>query len=255
MKLNGFLTGGVMLFALAACGRDESEPYGQEDRTTSVPAEREDFARAAEERAQAAQDALADGAVALSHDEHDADGADGADGLALDDVRPREASFSAQDAEDKGPSLVRVDLQPVGDSGVRGVILFERTEEGVHVTGRIEGLTPGKHGFHVHEFGDLSDTKTGNSAGSHFAPGGTPHGLPDSKTRHAGDLGNVTAGEDGVALVDHRDAALELHGERSIVGRALVVHANPDDGGQPTGNAGGRVAFGVVGIANPAAPR
>jgi Cu-Zn family superoxide dismutase len=163
----------------------------------------------------------------------------------------REASYA--DAEN-APERARVDLQQIGDSGVTGVVRFERTGDTLHVSGRIEGLTPGKHGFHVHESGDLSDTQTGESVGSHFAPEGQPHGLQDAETRHVGDLGNIEAGEDGVAVIDIRDAHVKLHGEHSIIGRALVVHENEDDGGQPTGNAGGRVAFGVV-VADETAPR
>lgn len=140
-------------------------------------------------------------------------------------------------------------LQPVGDSGVTGRLLVTPTSDGVRIVGEVRGLTPGEHGFHVHEFGDLSDLREGKSAGGHFAPGGHDHGAREHGERHAGDLGNIVAGDDGVAKVDIRDGVIALGGKHSIVGRALVVHAERDDYGQPTGNAGARVAVGVIGIA------
>lgn len=144
-------------------------------------------------------------------------------------------------------------LVPVGGSSVEGSIRFERTAEGVRVTGTVRGLTPGPHGFHVHEFGDLSDTATGGSAGSHFAPGGHEHGDRTAAKRHVGDLGNLVADEQGTATIDVVDEVIELEGAHSILGRGLVVHERADDFSQPTGNAGGRVAFAVVGVANPRA--
>jgi Cu-Zn family superoxide dismutase len=215
--------GGSFLVLVAAC-REDTKEYG-EGNVRAAEREMGENALAAEERARAEEAATS-----------------------RDAARPLEASFG--DAE-SAPQHARVDLQPIGGSGVTGVVRFERTGDTLHVQGRIEGLTPGLHGFHVHEFGDLSDTQKGESAGSHFAPHRGAHGMPDSETRHVGDLGNLEAGEDGVAVIDIRDARIQLHGENSILGRALVVHANPDDGGQPVGNAGGRVAFGVVAIANP----
>jgi len=120
--------------------------------------------------------------------------------------------------------------------------------------GELKGLTPGLHGFHVHQFGDTTDGCT--SAGPHFNPKSQEHGGPTDKVRHAGDLGNVTAGADGVAKVDVKDAEISLKGDNSIVGRTLVVHADPDDLGKgghelskTTGNAGARVACGVIGLA------
>lgn len=139
---------------------------------------------------------------------------------------------------------------------VSGTIWFEQAASGgaVSVKGELKGLTPGLHGFHVHQFGDTTDGCT--SAGPHFNPKNQEHGGPTDKVRHAGDLGNVTAGADGVAKVDVKDAEISLKGDNSIVGRTLVVHADPDDLGKgghelskTTGNAGARVACGVIGLA------
>jgi Cu-Zn family superoxide dismutase len=139
-------------------------------------------------------------------------------------------------------------LNPTRDSGARGTVTFTRVAGGVRVVARIEGLAPGLHGFHVHEFGDCS-ASDGASAGAHFNPGGSPHAGPADAARHTGDLGNVEADAQGVASVDYVDAKASFEGEHSILGRGVIVHAAPDDlKTQPTGNAGGRLACGVIGV-------
>lgn len=141
-------------------------------------------------------------------------------------------------------------VQGVGDSGVAGVLTFVRNGDKVEVTGSISGLTPGKHGFHVHEFGDITALDTdGTSTGGHFNPEGAEHGKPDAEHRHVGDLGNIEADDDGVANVEITDSMLQLDGPHSIIGRSIVVHADEDKFTQPTGDAGGRVGIGVIGIA------
>ena len=120
------------------------------------------------------------------------------------------------------------------------------------MTAAISGLKPGKHGFHVHQFGDLTLEKDGESAGGHFDPEHTMHhGAPDAEVRHVGDLGNIEANDAGVAIVNTDDMKIQLNGPSSIIGRSIVVHVGEDKFTQPTGNAGGRVAFGVIGVANP----
>ncbi|KAH8952422.1 hypothetical protein BDL97_09G084100 [Sphagnum fallax] len=142
----------------------------------------------------------------------------------------------------------------VGTAGVSGVVHFQQEGEGpTSVTGKVEGLKPGKHGFHVHALGDTTNGCL--STGPHFNPNNAEHGAPEDTTRHAGDLGNVTAGEDGVAEISVKDIQIPLIGANSIIGRAVVVHADPDDLGKgghelskSTGNAGGRLACGVIGF-------
>ena len=137
-------------------------------------------------------------------------------------------------------------LQPIGDSQVSGIIHFTREGNKIHVEGEITGLKPGKHGFHVHEKGDLSDKETGKSAGGHFNPTDKPHGKPTDSERHVGDLGNIEANADGLAKVDIVDEVIQLNGENSIIGRSIVVHAGEDQFTQPSGDAGDRVAFGDI---------
>jgi superoxide dismutase, Cu-Zn family len=153
----------------------------------------------------------------------------------------------------KGPTKAVAVLIPTKDSKVSGVITFTKEGDAIHITGKITGLTPGEHGFHVHEFGDLN-SDDGMATGGHFDSDKHMHGAEDATERHTGDLGNIKAGDDGVATIDKTDKVISLSGATSIIGRGLIVHAKADDlKTQPTGNAGGRVAQGVIGVAKAAA--
>ena len=134
---------------------------------------------------------------------------------------------------------------------VKGTILFRQLspEQPTLIVGKITGLTPGKHGFHIHEYGDLSDGC--DSAGAHYNPDNVNHGGLDKG--HVGDLENVVAGTNGVADFTIIAKRVDLFGDRSIIGRALVVHEDEDDLGMggddeslKTGNAGKRLACGVI---------
>ncbi|KAK7261291.1 hypothetical protein RIF29_27600 [Crotalaria pallida] len=141
-----------------------------------------------------------------------------------------------------------------GNSPVEGVVTLTQQENGpTTVNVRVTGLTPGPHGFHLHEYGDITNGCI--STGAHFNPKKLTHGAPADKIRHAGDLGNIVANADGIAEATIVDYQIPLLGPNSAVGRALVVHELEDDlgkGGQElslsTGNAGGRLACGVVGL-------
>jgi len=145
-------------------------------------------------------------------------------------------------------------LYPTKGNKTKGVVLFTPTEGGkVRVTARVTGLKRGsKHGFHVHEYGDPT-APDGTSAGGHYNPEGHEHGLPDAavESRHAGDFGNLVANDKGVATYDETFDNITIAGKNAVIGRGVIVHADPDDGSQPTGNAGPRIAVGVVGVANP----
>jgi len=141
-------------------------------------------------------------------------------------------------------------LRPTEGNKVGGIVRFTEVADGVQVQAEITGLTPGKHGFHVHEFGDCSAADLA-SAGAHFNPTNKPHGGPDTAERHVGDMGNVEADASGTAKLDYVDHDISLtNDQRSVIGRSAVVHAKPDDlKTQPAGDSGARIACGVIGIA------
>lgn len=145
------------------------------------------------------------------------------------------------------PAKVAVaQLEPLGDSGVAGRVVFTQSGDSVEVSADITGLTPGDHGFHIHEVGDCS-APDGSSAGGHFNPAGVPHAGPGDAEAHVGDLGNVTADANGHAMLELTKHHARLDGANSVVGRSVIVHEKADDlMSQPTGAAGGRVACGVI---------
>jgi Cu-Zn family superoxide dismutase len=143
------------------------------------------------------------------------------------------------------------ELAPTAGNQVEGTVTFTPGPDGITVRAVVTGLTPGLHGFHIHEFGDCS-APDGSSAGGHLNPDGMPHGGPDSPQRHEGDLGNLEADSTGTAHYERTDRHIALEGETSIIGHAIIVHAQADDfTTQPTGAAGARVACGVIQVATP----
>ncbi len=153
-----------------------------------------------------------------------------------------------QAAEVQTPRAVVV-LHPTDGNQTAGVVTFTKAMGETKIVGDISGLSPGEHGFHIHQWGDCS-APDGKSAGGHYNPFNNPHGGPTDNIRHVGDLGNIKAGENGQAHFEMTDRVISLTGPNSIIGRAVIVHAGRDDlKSQPTGNAGSRVACGVIGIA------
>jgi Cu-Zn family superoxide dismutase len=141
-------------------------------------------------------------------------------------------------------------IQPLSGSGVRGTVTFIQEGSGVRVVADITGLSPGKHGFHIHEFGDGS-AADGMSLGGHFNPDNTRHGGPEDKERHVGDLGNLEADRSGRAIYNRLDTRISLHGGNSIIGRSVVIKEKVDDfKTQPGGAAGLRIAYGIIGISS-----
>ena len=141
-------------------------------------------------------------------------------------------------------------LHPTAGNKVSGTVTFTPGADGVQVHAELTGLTPGKHGFHIHEFGDCSAADA-SSAGAHFFPFFFFYSAPEATARHEGDMGNVEADSSGNAKLDYVDHQISLGNDaKSAIGRAVVVHAKPDDlKTQPSGDAGGRIACGVIGWA------
>ncbi|RIX49647.1 MAG: superoxide dismutase family protein [Rhodocyclales bacterium GT-UBC] len=146
-----------------------------------------------------------------------------------------------------GVERVELALMPTTGSKVTGRVTFARTGEKLRVVAEVSGLTPGLHGFHIHEFGDCS-ASDGGSAGGHFNPAGARHGSPDNAMHHAGDMPQLVADASGVArLTAYLDGVSLADEAQGIRGRSVVVHAQADDfKSQPAGNAGARLACGVI---------
>ena len=139
-------------------------------------------------------------------------------------------------------------LQPTTGNSTTGNATFTQVGDKVHVVANVSGLNPGQeHAFHIHEAGDCS-ALDGMSAKGHFNPYGKPHGSPATAERHAGDMPALKADASGNARLDTTlDVMSVKPGPASVVGRGLIVHASPDDyKTQPTGNAGARLACGVI---------
>lgn len=152
------------------------------------------------------------------------------------------------DAVQDTVEMAHAELMPTEGHNVSGTVHLTETPGGVRVVATITGLGEGAHGFHVHEHGDCS-APDASSAGDHFAGSGQRHGAPTDpeSERHAGDLGNLEADASGTANYERVDNVMSLRGPHSVVGKAVVVHENPDDlESQPSGNAGARVACGVI---------
>jgi Cu-Zn family superoxide dismutase len=138
-------------------------------------------------------------------------------------------------------------LEGRSGSKVTGVVSFSARGDGLFVEARISGLTPGEHGFHVHEVGDCSAADAASAKG-HFNPGSKSHGHHGGAERHAGDMPNLVADGAGNASIAAELKLLTLGSDANgIVGRSVVIHADPDDyKSQPAGNSGKRVACGVI---------
>jgi len=158
---------------------------------------------------------------------------------------PPEEAVSAASAP------LEVKLLARSGSKLTGSVTLSAVQGGVKVAVAVQNVPPGKHGCHIHDNADCS-AADGSSAGGHFNPGGHDHGLPDGK-RHLGDLGNIEVGADGSGKIEVviQGANLEPGDPHSFLGRGIIVHDKEDDGGQPTGNAGGRIGCGEI-VAPPA---
>jgi superoxide dismutase, Cu-Zn family len=223
MKTGKLFTSSIVLgFIVAACaGQPAEPPASPEVPSAAAPAADVPAAPSAAPAAPAAAPAAAAAAPAATP----------GSGAPLGGLRGR----------------IEVPIEAKSGSKLSGKAVLTETEGGVHVVLTLEGLEAGEHGAHVHEKGDCS-AADGASAGGHFNPQSKDHGLPGGEKRHLGDLGNITIAKDGKGSLDITapGANLKASDPMSFVGRSIIVHAKKDDGGQPTGNAGGRVGCGVI---------
>jgi Cu-Zn family superoxide dismutase len=152
-------------------------------------------------------------------------------------------------AQAQGSTEAQADLKDANGQTV-GSAAFVEGPAGVEVTLRVTNLSPGEHGFHIHATGDCSVADF-TSAGGHFNPAGTQHGLQNPAGPHAGDVPNLTVGPDGSGELTYSNDRISLaSGPNSLFdtdGSAVVIHAGPDDNtSDPSGNSGGRIACGVI---------
>ncbi|MDQ8181096.1 superoxide dismutase family protein [Pelagicoccus sp. SDUM812005] len=154
---------------------------------------------------------------------------------------------SSDDVDPKVRRIAEARLSPTEGNTAEGVVTFVQESEGIRVIADIRNLSVnGRHGFHIHETGDCS-APDASSAGGHFNPNNETHAGPMADKRHVGDLGNLETTEAGSAMYVRVDEHLRFDGPASIIGKAVVVHANADDyQSQPSGNAGPRIACGVI---------
>jgi len=160
------------------------------------------------------------------------------------------ASVNADSHAAAEPTHAIAVMRPTKDNKVRGSVRFAMTNKGVRVIANIKGLEPkSKHAIHIHQYGDISKPD-GTGTGGHYNPEGHDHALPEKEKRHAGDLGNLEADDEGNAKYSITVTNISIAGKKNpIAGRGVIIHAKVDDGGQPTGNAGPRIAQGAIGIA------
>lgn len=147
---------------------------------------------------------------------------------------------------EKERSQAGVELDPLNTSGASGTVFFIEEDGAVKVQGQISGLEPNSnHAFHVHDVGDCGNN--GENAGEHFNPLNTPHGKYGDLPHHAGDFPQLESDENGLATVDFTAETISLsEPTTNVLGRALIVHANEDKYTQPSGDAGARIACGVI---------
>ncbi|WP_413289737.1 superoxide dismutase family protein [Bdellovibrio sp. HCB337] len=157
-----------------------------------------------------------------------------------------EAQPAAKPAEVTGPLSAQAVMKPAKKQKTKGMVHFSQSGDKIKVEAMLEGLKPGPHGFHIHEKGDCSAPDF-TSAGGHFNPGSKPHAGHEAPEKHVGDMGNITADSKGKAKLTLELSGTSIGGTDGILGKAVIVHENADDfKTQPTGNAGGRIACGVI---------
>lgn len=174
---------------------------------------------------------------------------------AMQEATPRQPPPSTTAAAETHPatsqepptSPLAVTIESRSGSKLKGNAKFEPTTTGVRVIVDVSDAPPGFHGAHIHQTADCSDSEA-KSAGDHFNPAMHEHGLPPHNTRHLGDLGNIEVDKDGKGHLDIliEGANLKQGDKMSFSSRAIIIHEKPDNGGQPSGNAGKRIGCGEI---------
>lgn len=166
-------------------------------------------------------------------------------------AEPAPSAAATPDSERRmaGSEIPELEVPLLARSGSKlsGSARFVPVEGGVKVTLQVKDTPPGSHGAHIHQNADCS-ADDASSAGDHFNPQGHDHGRPGDAQRHLGDLGNLEVAADGTGSLEItiEGASLEIDDPNSFLGRSVIVHAKADDGGQPSGNAGGRIGCGAI---------
>lgn len=164
-------------------------------------------------------------------------------------ARPLADPAERPDAQNATPMTAIAHIHGAGANKdkITGTVTFVQQQDGVRTLVNLKGLSPGKHGIHIHEKTDLSEPDL-KGAGGHWNPGGHKHGAPNEGDHHAGDLGNITADDKGDAKTEMMIKGITVNGEKNgVVGHSVVVHEKADDlKTDPAGNSGARIAGGVI---------
>jgi Cu-Zn family superoxide dismutase len=194
--------------------------------------------------------ALAFGAGCQRKGEEEGRGTNAQDNTSIPTAAEEPSSTTPGPGGPAGAPAATATLQGAPGDDVSGTVTIHQAGDSLHIVAEVRGVdAAGRHGFHVHENGqcDHEGEKHFTSAGGHFNPTNAEHACPPTDPRHAGDLGNIEVGANGVARMEMTTSGLSLSGPNSIIGKAIILHANEDDcKTQPTGNAGDRLACGVV---------
>jgi Cu-Zn family superoxide dismutase len=221
-----------VVILLTACGRDDVPPGNTSDTVLqdNTPPPAAGIPRAATDAASTRSEAPDEEEVAHVDES---------------DIIPGEYTNNGENVD----RLAVATLQPTAGNTTSGMVAFIQADvenPEIRVVGKVIGIAPGAHGFHVHEVGNCT-APDASSAGDHFNPAGAQHAGREAEVRHVGDLGNLTAGADGTAEFDFYDDHMEFVGMNSIIGKAFIIHAGEDDlTTQPAGDSGDRIACGVI---------